>query len=178
LALCGELLAGRNLSPWVIRAFANPGPALVLFWALFVIASEGFCRIVEYFKSPEKEGGQPSSDRLPAVILLAAAIPILVGFVMMRPVTDPPGVHANELINAGLEAQKAGHAVTAAEDYALVLGLDSSNKFARYNLGILQQDAGRVPEALVLYQSALRADPNFMPPRQRTMDLLRAHASR
>jgi hypothetical protein len=31
---------------------------------------------------------------------------------------------------------------------------------------------------LVLYQSALRADPNFMPPRLRTMDLLRANAAR
>jgi len=173
-----ELLALRNLSPWVIRAFANPGPALVFFWALFVTASEGGCRIVEFFKSPGEEGGQLSSDRLPAAILLAAAMPILVGFVMMRPVTDPPGVHVNELINAGLEAQKAGHAVTAAEDYAVALAVDPSNKFARYNLGILQQDAGRVPEALALYQSALRADPNFMPPRLRTMDLLRANAAR
>jgi hypothetical protein len=173
-----DLLARQNLSPWLIRAFAQPGPALVLFWALFVVTIEGSCRIFEYFKSPEEEGGRFSSDRLPAVIVLAAAMPILAGFAMMRPVTDPPNVRTYQMINAGLEAQKAGHAVTAAEDYALVLGLDSSNKFARYNLGILQQDAGRVPEALVLYQSASRADPNFMAPRLRTMDLLRAHASR
>jgi hypothetical protein len=109
---------------------------------------------------------------------LAAAIPILAGFMMMRAVTDPPGVRTYELINTGLAAQKAGHAVTAAEDYALVLGLDSSNKFARYNLGILQQDAGRVSEALLLYQSASRVDPGFMPPRLRTMALLRANATR
>jgi hypothetical protein len=68
-------------------------------------------------------------------------------------------------------AQEAGHAVTAAEDYAVVLGLDPANKFARYNLGILQEDAGHGREAMVLYAAALATDPGFAPARQRIAHL-------
>jgi tetratricopeptide (TPR) repeat protein len=77
-------------------------------------------------------------------------------------------------VRVGLAAQEAGHAVTAAEDYAIVLGLNPSDNFARYNLGILQQDAGRVGEALALYTSALRTDPAFAPARLRIGTLLQA----
>ncbi len=174
-----ELVAGRNLSPWAIRALAHPGAALVLLMILIVIVSVGFWRILQYFRAPEQEFAKVSSDWLPIVIVLAAAIPILAGFTMVRPVTDAPDIRADELIEAGLAAQQTGRAVTAAEDYAIVLlSLDPSNKFARYDLGILQQDAGYTDAALSLYAEALLADPNFMPARQRFVRLLEARMAK
>lgn len=170
-----ELMAGRNLSPWALRAFAQPGRALVLLFGLVVIVCVGSWRLIRYFRAPEEEVVKASSsDRLAVAILLAGVLPILLGFAIVRPITDPPYIHAFNLYKAGLAAQEARHAVTAAEDYALVLGLSPSDKFARYDLGILQQDAGRVDEALVLYKSALRNDPAFTPARLRIGSLLQA----
>jgi hypothetical protein len=147
----------------VIRAFAHPGWAVLLFVVLFVIVCEGGLRVVEYLRTPEEDETKVRSERLPVAIVLATTTLILAGFAIVKPITDPPNVQVFHLIEDGLAAQKAGHAVTAAEDYALVLGLDPTNKFARFDLGILQQDAGREVEALVLYQSALRADAAFAP---------------
>jgi tetratricopeptide (TPR) repeat protein len=162
-----ELLTGRNLNPWALRAFAHPGPVLVLWFGLIAFAVVGARRMLQYFRAPDEEVAKVSSDGLPIAVVLAAALPIFAGFMMARPITDPPNQHALALLEAGQSAQKAGEAVTAAEDYAIVLGLDPSNKFARYDLGILQQNAGRVGDALVLYMSALRDDPSFAPARQR-----------
>src|SRR5208337_4501684 len=57
-------------------------------------------------------------------------VPILIGFAMSRPLTEAPGVHTLEVFNAGIAAQRAGHAVTAEEDYAMVLSLYPSNTSA------------------------------------------------
>jgi hypothetical protein len=92
---------------------------------------------------------------------------------LARPINDAPGVRADNFLEAGLAAQRAGHAVSAAEDYAMVLSLDASNKYARYDLGILQQDAGFTTEALSLYAGALWSDPNFAAARQRMANLQR-----
>jgi hypothetical protein len=54
----------------------------------------------------------------------------------------------------------------------MVLSLDPSNKFARYDLGILAQDAGYTGAALSLYDDALRVDPNFMAARLRVAAIL------
>ncbi len=167
-----ELLAGRNLSPWALRAFAQPGWALVLLFGLIAIVWGGGRRLIRYFRAPEEELVKVSSDRIAGAIVLAAMLPILLGFAMARPITDPPKIHAFKVFESGLAAQEAGHAVTAAEDYTIVLGLNPSDNFARYNLGILQQDAGRVGDALALYTSALRTDPAFAPARLRIGSLL------
>ena len=167
-----ELMAGRNLSPWALRAFARPGGALVLLFGLMMIVCIGGWKLIRYWRAPEEEVASVSSDRLARAIVLAAMLPILLGFAIVRPITDPPNVHAVRVFKAGLAAQEAGEAVTAAEDYAIVLGLNPSDKFARYDLGILQQDAGRVGEALALYRSVLRNDPAFKPARLRIASLL------
>jgi len=166
-----EILAGRNLSPWGLRALAHPGRALLLLISLILIVLIGCWRILRCFRAPEEDLAKVSSDGLPAAIVLAAVLPIFAGFAIARPVMDYRNVRAFDLIEAGLAAQKAGQAVTAAEDYAIVLGLDPSNKFARYDLGILQEDAGRTHEALVLYRSVLRHDPTFARARQRARRL-------
>ena len=162
-----ELIAGRNLSPWALRACAQPGWALVLFLGLIAVVRVGGWRMLQYFRLPEQEQAKIFSDWLPITIVLAAVLPICAGFAIVRPITDPPNIHAFNVFEAGLAAQQRGESVTAAEDYAIVLGLDPSDKFARYDLGILQQDAGRTGDALALYMSALREDPSFAPARQR-----------
>jgi tetratricopeptide (TPR) repeat protein len=86
-------------------------------------------------------------------------IPIVIGFAMSRPITESLNVHANELFRAGLAAQLAGQVVSAEEDYAMVLSLYPSNEYTRFNLGVRQQDAGHIDQAISLYQKAL--DPNF-----------------
>ncbi len=68
--------------------------------------------------------------------------------------------------------------MTGAEDYAIVLSLEPSNKFARYDLGILEQDAGRTAEALSLYTGALQGDPNFTPARLRIAGVLQARVAK
>jgi len=166
-----ELLAGRNLSPWALRAFVQPGPALLFLFGLIVIVRVGRWRILQYFRAPEEERIRVSSDKFPAAVVLAAVLPILAGFVMVRPLNQPPNIHVLEVGKAGLTAQEAGKAVTAAEDYAIVLGLEPMNAAAQYDLGVLQEDAGRVHEALVLYMDALRADPTFALPRQHIVRL-------
>ena len=169
-----ELLAGRNLSPWALRALAQPGRALVLLFGLIAIVCAGGRRLIRYFRTPEKEVDTVSSDRLAGAIVLAAMLPILLGFAMARPITDPPNIHAFKVFESGLAAQDSRRPVAAAEDYAIVLGLNPADKFARYNLGILQQDAGRVGEALALYTSVLGNDPAFTPARLRIGSLLQA----
>lgn len=173
-----QMWAGRNLSPWALRAFAQPGPALVLFLVLFVIVCEGCLRIFEYFRTPEQDLARISSDRLPVAIVLAATLSIIAGFAIVQPVTDARDIREYQLVEAGLAAQQTGRAVAAAEDYAIVLGLDSNNKFARYDLGILQEGAGRPLEALALYESALNADPSFTPAQLRVARILQARAAR
>jgi hypothetical protein len=172
-----ELFVGRNLSPWALRALAQPGLALLLLIGLIVVVRIGRWRMFQFFRAPEEERAKVSSDWLPIAIVLAAALPIFAAFAMARPVTDPPNTHAFDLLKAGLTAAEGGKTVTAAEDFALVLALDPSNKFARYDLGVLQENAGHVHEALALYMSALRDDPNFVPAQQHVA-LLAANAAK
>ena len=102
----------------------------------------------------------------------ATVLPILLGFAMARPVIEAPSIQAYKLLNAGLAEQRAGHAVAAEEDYAVVLSLYPSNEFARYDLGVLDQEAGRTNEAMSLYAGVLREDPNFTPAKQNMEYLL------
>jgi hypothetical protein len=169
-----ELLAGRNLSPWALRAFAQPGWTLMLLFGLIAIVWVGGRRLIGYLRAPEEEVVNVSSDRFAGAIVLAAMLPILFGFAIARPIMDPPSIHAFKVFEAGLAAQGARRPVAAAEDYAIVLGLSPSDKFARYNLGILEQDAGRVGEALALYASVLGNDPAFTPARLRIGSLRQA----
>jgi tetratricopeptide (TPR) repeat protein len=167
-----ELVAGRNLAPWALRAWAHPGPALVLWVGLMVVVVAGGRWLAGYFRAPSGEPGEISSERLPAAIVLTAMLPILAGFALVRPIKDAPGIRAFNFLEAGLAAQAKGENVAASENYAMVLSLDPSNKFARYDLGILEQDAGYTGAALALYGDALRADPNFTPARLRIAGIL------
>jgi hypothetical protein len=169
-----DLVARRNLVPWAIRALAIPDMALLLLIVLVAIASFGGWQIFRYFGAPEAEPANLGSRALPMAIVSAAVLPIVIGFAMSRPITETVDVHATKLFNAGLAAQQAGHAVSAEEDYAEVLSLDPSNKYTRFNLAILEQNAGYIDRAISLYQDALRQDPNFAPAEHNMEYIMRA----
>jgi hypothetical protein len=158
-----ELVARRNLSPWAIRAAAIPDAALLLLIALVAIALVGAWRIFQYLRAPAAEFNSAGSPALPIAIALIAVAPILIGFAMVRPITEGPDAQAHKLFSAGIEAQQAGHAVLAEEDYAMVLSLSPWNEASRFNMGVLQQDAGRMNEAFLMYSELLKKDPKFAP---------------
>lgn len=69
---------------------------------------------------------------------------------------------ANDALAAGLKAQAAGNAGIATDQYNKVLSIDPKNKFAIYDLGLLDQLAGRTAQAEARYRAALAIDPNFV----------------
>jgi hypothetical protein len=170
-----EIVNRRNLSPWAIRAFSFPDIALLLLIVLVAIVSCGGWLIFQYFRVQEAEPANLGSRTLPLTIVASAVVPILIGFAMARPLTQAPGAHGYALLMAGLAEQRAGHAVTAEEDYAMVLTLFPANKFARFDMGVMEQDAGRIDEAISLYQSALRDDRNFSPAKNNLEYIMRTH---
>jgi tetratricopeptide (TPR) repeat protein len=84
-------------------------------------------------------------------------------------------LHTLALFNAGLAEQRAGHAVAAEEDYAMVLSIYPTNKFVRFNMGLLEQDAGRIDQAISLYEEVPRKDPNFTPAKRNMEYIVRTH---
>jgi hypothetical protein len=169
-----EIVARRSLSPWAIRSLAIPGPALLLLIVLFVIVWFGGRRVLRCLRAPQEERANLASGALSTAIVAAAVVPILIGFAMARPLIKAPDRHALELFNAGLAEQQAGHAVSAEEDYAMVLSLYPSNENTRFNLGVLEQSAGRINEAMSFYQGVLQQDPNFTPAKLNKEYILRS----
>ena len=70
---------------------------------------------------------------------------------------------ASALLSAGLQAAGRGNDTEAASDYHKCLSHEPKNKFCNYNLGVIDQGAGRNQSAEVFYRAALLADPNFVP---------------
>jgi len=70
---------------------------------------------------------------------------------------------APDPLAAGLKAQLEGRTDEATKDYQLLLQKDPHNKYAYYNLGLIDQLAGRPDAAELKYRSALQTDPNFAP---------------
>ncbi len=159
-------MARRNLSPWAIRALAIPDEALLLLIVLIAIVLLGARRILQYFRAPEELIANHDSRVLPVALVLAAVAPILIGFAIVRPVTEAPNVQAFEFLNAGIAEQRAGRTVSAEEDFAMVLSLFPTNEFANFDMGVLEQSSGRYDEAITYYEKALKKDPNFAPAQQ------------
>lgn len=66
-------------------------------------------------------------------------------------------------IEKGLQAQSEGKIAEATKVYNSVLAKDPANKYALYNLGLIDQQAGRTDAAITRYRAALASDPNFEP---------------
>ena len=70
---------------------------------------------------------------------------------------------ADEILQRGLEAQAAGDLAAAEVAYLEVIQLDPQNKFAYYNLGVIEQSQGRLEAAESHYRTTLGLDPDFVP---------------
>lgn len=70
---------------------------------------------------------------------------------------------ANDLVKEALKVHAKGDSAEAAKLYREALVHDATNKFAYYNLGVIDQAAGRSRVAQFQYELALAHDPNFTP---------------
>ena len=75
----------------------------------------------------------------------------------------PDTKKANAALNAGLKAQSSGDLTTAAKDYARTLQYDPNNKFAYYNLALIDAARSNYGLAEVKYRKALESDPKYEP---------------
>jgi Tfp pilus assembly protein PilF len=151
-----ELLSGSNITMWSFRAISARSTPLILFFTSLVVIS-----IFAY-----RQATRPSdagASRIPEGVTVAVAAMVLIGFALTTSISTSIDMRVLDLLNAGLVAQRAGLAVKAEELYAIVLGLDRSNKYALQNMATLYEEAGRTPEAISLYKRALATDPAFTP---------------
>ncbi len=137
-----ELFHGRNLAPWMLRAFVAPGFLYLAGLALFV-AAFAFLR-----KEPAPADRIPS--RLPVVLTLWLALSVLFGFVWIRRVAEEPSARVATLVKDGDALAAEGRAVAASERYAIALGLVPHDAGAVAGMRKLLLDAKRAGEARAL----------------------------
>jgi len=70
---------------------------------------------------------------------------------------------AKSALDAGLKAHASGDLTTAAADYNRTLKYDGTNKFAFYNLALIDEASGNYGLAEAKYRSALKADATYEP---------------
>jgi len=70
---------------------------------------------------------------------------------------------ADAALQRGLQAHAAGRLEEATAIYQEVLDLDPRNKFALYNLGLIDQTSGRPASAENYYRLVINLDPSFAP---------------
>jgi Tfp pilus assembly protein PilF len=99
-----------------------------------------------------------STTGRPALVLLAAALVIASACSQKS-----DGERSVELVNRGLEKQANQQIAEAARSYREALVYDANNKFAYYNLGLIEQQAGRMGSAEGFYRITLSLDPKFGP---------------
>jgi tetratricopeptide (TPR) repeat protein len=69
----------------------------------------------------------------------------------------------DRMLASALQAHAEGHLREAVDLYERILVLDPQNKFAYYNLGLIDQTQGRVDAAAANYVQAIEIDPAFTP---------------
>lgn len=77
--------------------------------------------------------------------------------------TTSEGALAAAALAKGLNAHKAGNLAEAAADYREVLVHDPNNKYAYYNLGLIDQTNGSLASADSNYSLAISIDPEYVP---------------
>jgi tetratricopeptide (TPR) repeat protein len=70
---------------------------------------------------------------------------------------------ARTALDAGLQAHSTGDLTTAAADYRKTLKYDPANKFALYNLALIDEASGNYGLAEQKYRLALQADAEYEP---------------
>ena len=102
--------------------------------------------------------------RLAIVLGLLVAAPIAVGCSSNEGGKGADqGSEAGHKLTAALQAHAEGRLDEAIDLYQEVLTLDPENKFAFYNLGVIEQTRARLDGAAAYYLDALNIDPVFEP---------------
>jgi tetratricopeptide (TPR) repeat protein len=104
--------------------------------------------------------GSRNWARRPVGILL------LIGFVLLAAGCSSKKSDAqlaSEALANGIAAQKTGRLADAAAAYREVLTHDPNNKFAYYNLGLIDQTNAALASSESNYRLALAIDPKFVP---------------
>jgi tetratricopeptide (TPR) repeat protein len=74
-----------------------------------------------------------------------------------------PTPDAASLLQQGLDAHVAGDLDTAIAAYNAVLASEPQNKYAQFNLGLIDQSRGNLDSAENHYRLAISADPEYVP---------------
>lgn len=70
---------------------------------------------------------------------------------------------AQTALDAGLKAHSEGDLTAAASEYENVLELDSGNKYAYYNMALIDEASKNYGDAEDNYRAALKSDPEYQP---------------
>ena len=76
---------------------------------------------------------------------------------------EPDADKAAATLDEGLKAHAAGDLTTASEKYRETLEFDNTNKFALYNLALIDEASGNYGLAEEKYRAALKTDPAYEP---------------
>jgi tetratricopeptide (TPR) repeat protein len=77
--------------------------------------------------------------------------------------TAPSPSKALAALNAGLKAQTAGDLTAATADYNTTLKYDATNKYAFYNLALIDEASSNYGLAEAKYRSAIKTDAKYEP---------------
>ena len=103
---------------------------------------------------------QPAKAVLVGVVVLCV-IAISAFFVLRDGEATQPVNEASAELARGLEAHQGGNIAEAQQAYQRVLELDPRNKFAFFNLGVIEQFNNRPQAAESYYRLAIAIDPIF-----------------
>ena len=112
-----------------------------------------------------------SEAAMKRILMLAAVIAVVAAvgvgaFVAYNAVSDDeksPEAQAGDLLSLGLQQHVDGKLAEAAVTYREVLKKDAQNKFAYYNLGVIDQTEQRLDAAENNYRLAIGIDPAYTP---------------
>ncbi len=96
-------------------------------------------------------------------VLAAAGVGAFVAYNAFSDSGKSKETQTSDLLNAGLQQHVDGKLAEAAATYREVLKKDPRNKFAYYNLGVIDQGANRFDAAENNYRLALGIDANYPP---------------
>lgn len=99
----------------------------------------------------------------PAAVAICLVAAIFSSACSRGPAPDDEDRSADRTLAVALRAHSAGRIEEAADLYERVLVLDPQNKFAYYNLGLIEQTRGLEDQAVDAYRQALAIDPTFVP---------------
>lgn len=80
-----------------------------------------------------------------------------------RTTAAPDATKAKQALSAGLKAHSNGDLTTAAADYKKALTYDPKNKYAFYNLALIDEAGSNYGLAEQKYRAALKTDPAYEP---------------